>query len=240
MPAIDTLRRRSRALLATASSRPPYAVCLGLSFSKPSRTRLSAVATIASSLERGVQPRTRFAFALVAFLLAEFGEDLLHRRVAERGQPHQPVGQLARGHAAGRAAHARLEHLGDSLHRHEVAGDRQKALALGRRDSSWRAGAGRRHRARRRRRNRASDSRARAVHQSLHDQDRRRIVGPQHRAEHADRIDHGQLQAAALLGDEVPRGALGQRLGLHVGRTSSPFGSVQLVSSNGVCCGGWP
>src|SRR5450432_2567137 len=35
----------------------------------PSRTRLSAVATIASSLERGAQPSVRLAFSPVAFLI---------------------------------------------------------------------------------------------------------------------------------------------------------------------------
>ena len=39
----------------------------GLSFKSPSRTKLSAVATMESSFERGAQPSMRLAFSLVAF-----------------------------------------------------------------------------------------------------------------------------------------------------------------------------
>ena len=38
-------------------------------FRSPNRIKLSAVAMRASSFERGVQPRTRLAFSLVAFLI---------------------------------------------------------------------------------------------------------------------------------------------------------------------------
>ena len=41
----------------------------GLFFSSPSRSRLSAVSTMDSSLERGVQPNMRLAFSLVAFFI---------------------------------------------------------------------------------------------------------------------------------------------------------------------------
>ncbi len=48
-------------------SMPYLAAFFGLSFRRPSRTRLSAVATIASSFDRGTQPSKRLAFSLVAF-----------------------------------------------------------------------------------------------------------------------------------------------------------------------------
>src|SRR5258708_14912752 len=46
---------------------PVHVAFFGLSFRRPSRTRLSAVATRASSFEYGAQPSTRLAFSLVAF-----------------------------------------------------------------------------------------------------------------------------------------------------------------------------
>src|ERR1700681_1697582 len=48
-------------------SRGVHAALFELSFSSLSRTRLSAVATIASSFGRGAQPSRRLAFSLVAF-----------------------------------------------------------------------------------------------------------------------------------------------------------------------------
>ena len=182
-----------------------HAVCraarFGLSFKSPSRTRLSAVATMASSLERGAQPSTRLAFSFVRVLaLAELGQDLLHRRIAQRRDAHQPVGQLPGRHAPGGRAHAALQHLGDVEHRHEVAGDGEEALALGRRighgaqvqvgDVAHVDHAEREPRA-------AGHG---AVHQALHEQDRGRIVGSEHRAKHAHRIDDRQLERAAFAG----------------------------------------
>jgi len=44
-----------------------YAAFLALFFNSPNRTKLSPVATRASSFERGAQPSTRLAFSLEAF-----------------------------------------------------------------------------------------------------------------------------------------------------------------------------
>jgi hypothetical protein len=41
----------------------------GLSLRNPSRTKLSAAATMDSSLERAAQPSTRLAFSLVEFFI---------------------------------------------------------------------------------------------------------------------------------------------------------------------------
>lgn len=70
--------QRSLAMAGTLTPAPTITilgvVCSSVQFlhqfpSNFSRTRLSAVATIASSAERGFQPNMRFAFALVAFML---------------------------------------------------------------------------------------------------------------------------------------------------------------------------
>ncbi len=71
-----------------------------------------------------------------------------------------------------------------------------------------------------------------AVHQALHHQDRRRVVGSEHGSEHADRVDDGELELVALARDEVPRSALGERLGLRVrddiaARRIGPAGLVE-------------
>ncbi len=72
-----------------------------LSFRSPSRTRLSAVATMASSFERGAQAQHAPGLFVGGVLhLAEFGQDLLHRRIAQRGEAHQPVGQLPGRHSS--------------------------------------------------------------------------------------------------------------------------------------------
>ena len=55
-----------------------------------------------------------------------------------------------------------------------------------------------------------------AIHQALHQQNRGRIIRPKNRPEHADRIDDRKLEAAALLGDEIPGRALGYRFRFHV------------------------
>ena len=116
---------------------------------------------MASSFERGAQPSTRLAFSLVAFFaLPSSRQDLTYCRIAQRGQAHQPIGELPGRNSSGRRAHAALEHLGDVEHRHEIAGDSEEAFAFGGRMESWRGGAGRRRRARRRCRNRAAGSRA--------------------------------------------------------------------------------
>src|SRR5689334_11396370 len=53
----------------SAAAPPPEKAAGGYFFRSPSRTRLSAVATMASSGERGAQPSRRLAFSPVAFLL---------------------------------------------------------------------------------------------------------------------------------------------------------------------------
>ena len=171
----------------------------GLSFSSPSRTRLSAVATMDSSFERGDQPSRRLAFSLVAFfILPSSGRICFTAGSTHRGDAHQPVGQLPGRHSLGRRAHAALQHLGDVEDRQEIAGDGEEAFALGGGMSHGAdvqvgdvahiddaeiepraAGHG-------------------AVHQALHQEDRGRIVGPQDRAEHAHRIDDGKLEVAAF------------------------------------------
>ena len=90
------------------------------------------MATIASSFERGAQPRSLTAYSLVGILVfAEFGDDLLHDRIAQRREPHQPVGQLPRRHALRGDTHALLQDRRDVEHRQEIARDGEKALAPG-------------------------------------------------------------------------------------------------------------
>ncbi|GCC46516.1 hypothetical protein chiPu_0030357, partial [Chiloscyllium punctatum] len=59
--------------------------------------------------------------------------------------------------------------------------------------------------------------RHRAVEQRLDDADRFGEIGTERRAEHGGGIDHGKLEAIALARDEIPGGALGQRLGFRIG-----------------------
>ena len=63
--------------------------------------------------------------------LAEFANDLPDGRDGERGEAQQPVGQFAGRHAARRGAQASLQGQRNFAHAHEVARDREKALALG-------------------------------------------------------------------------------------------------------------
>ena len=62
-------------------------------------------------------------------------------------------------------------------------------------------------------------------------EDRRRIIGPQDRAEHAHRIDDGELQRSAIVGEEIPGRALGQGLRFHVGEDVVAIGvrPVRLI-----------
>lgn len=56
-----------------------------------------------------------------------------------------------------------------------------------------------------------------AVHQSFDQLDRRRIIRREDRAKDSRRVNNGKLEAAALAGDEIPRGAFGNGFGLYVG-----------------------
>ncbi len=83
-----------------------------------------AVAMMASSFERGAQPRRRLAFSLVAFFfLLQLGQELLCRWIFYRDKPHHPIGHLAARHSFGILAHAAFQHLRDFQHRHEIAGN---------------------------------------------------------------------------------------------------------------------
>ena len=62
----------------------------------------------------------------------------------------------------------------------------------------------------------------------------------EHRPEDADRVDDGQLEAAALPLDEVPGGSLGERLRLRVGAQATAVGFVQSSSVYGRPGGSWP
>ena len=56
-----------------------------------------------------------------------------------------------------------------------------------------------------------------AVHQSLDKKDGGGIVGSEEWAEHAHRVDDGELERAAFAGDEIPRGTFSQGLRFRVG-----------------------
>jgi hypothetical protein len=59
-----------------------------------------------------------------------------------------------------------------------------------------------------------------AVHETLYEHDRSRIVRSKDRPENADRVDHGQLQPAPLPRYEIPSRALGDRLRFLIGLQS--------------------
>ena len=127
----------------------------------PSRSRLSAVATIASSFERGAQPSRRFALAPVAFLvLPSSGTICRMDGSASAARRTSQFGQLAGRHAARRRAHAGFQGQRDLADRHEVARRPRGIARPWRAGRSWRAGAGRRRRARRRRRSASAAARA--------------------------------------------------------------------------------
>ena len=65
-----------------------------------------------------------------------------------------------------------------------------------------------------------------AVHQALHDEDGGRVVWAEYGAEDGDRVDDGELEAAAFFGDEVPRGAFGEGLGFWIGGDFAGTGEV--------------
>jgi hypothetical protein len=86
---------------------------------------------MASSFDRGAQPSTRLAFALVAFLnLPSSGTisatDESNSETSRTIQSGSSSGRDARR----RVAHARLQHQGDFLHGHEVAGDARNRSPL--------------------------------------------------------------------------------------------------------------
>ena len=60
------------------------------------------------------------------------------------------------------------------------------------------------------------------------------------RAHDGDGQHRGELQRAALAGDEVPRGALGERLALAVGVDAGPSSTVQSASVKTWSSCGWP
>ena len=108
------------------SSASNYAAFFALSFNSPNRTKLSAVATTASSFERGAQPNIRLAFSLVAFFL--FPSSGRISFIAGSRIAAHPVWQFPRRYPFCQHAHAALQHLGDIKHRHEIAG---RPLAAG-------------------------------------------------------------------------------------------------------------
>ena len=153
-----------------------------------------------SSVDRGAQPKQSLGFFVGRVLfIAELGQDLLDRRIRERGERTSQFGNCRVGTRLGRRSHAGSSStLAISTQRHEIAGDSEEALALrggmshgtdvqigdvahvdDTETEPRAAGHG-------------------AVHQALHQQDRGRIVGTQNGAEHAHRIDDRQLEACLL------------------------------------------
>ena len=198
------------------------------------------MATTDSSFERGVQPSMRLAFWLVPFFgLPSSGRICFTAGSRSAAMRTSQLGSWRVGTFLADAPRRRFEHLGDVEHRSEITGDRKESFAFSGRighgadvqigdvahvhdteiqlRTTWQS----------------------AVHQALYDEDRSRIVGPQDRTEHSHRVNNGELETAAFVGDEVPSGTLGQSLRFGYASTS-PLGSVQLVSSKGVVRGLWP
>jgi indole-3-glycerol phosphate synthase len=67
-----------------------------------------------------------------------------------------------------------------------------------------------------------------AVQQTLHEQDRGRIVWPQDGSKNADRIDHGQFQAPSFPRDEIPSLAFGDSLRFRIG-LQPPIAKVRPI-----------
>ena len=195
---------------------------------RPSRSGSRRWRRCASSRERGDQPRRRLAFSGSRSSLAELGNDLADRRVGERGEPHQPVGQPPGRRAPRRVAEARLQDLRD-LARYEVAGDGEEALALGARvghgaqvqvrDVAHVDDAEEDVRAGRAARRPACAGRSGPTST---------VSGPSTGPNTPTGLTTAQLRAA-LLGDEIPGRALGDRLRLGVGADA---GAVEVRSSS--------
>src|SRR4029453_1757550 len=65
--------------------------------------------------------------------LSQLRYDLLHLRIAQRGESHEPVWHLTLRHLPCGLSEASSQHLRDLQHRDEVPGDREETLALRRR-----------------------------------------------------------------------------------------------------------
>ena len=180
--------------------------------------RLSAVATMESSVERGVQPRRRRAFSLVAFLcLPSSGRICLMAGSARDAMVTMKSGSSRAGTLCGGFAHAGFEDFGDVEHGDEVAGDGQEALASGGRvghsaevEVGYVADVDCAE-------VNARDAGDGSVHHALDDEDGGGVVGAEDRAEDAYGIDDGELEVSAFVGDEVPGGAFGEGFRFDVG-----------------------
>ena len=200
--------------------------------------RLSAVATTASSRERGVHPSTRCAFSLVALRILQQREELLHRGVEPGRQPYHPVRQLTGRHLLRGIAQTRLSTFAMSSIDMHSPGDRDEALSS-------------RRRARHRAQVQVGDvahvddaevelrAAGHAVHQPLHQVERRRVVGPERGPEDARRVDAVSSSAppSAAMKSHAARSAIAFDFTYTL---ISPSRLVQLVSSNGALRSGWP
>ncbi len=201
--------------------------------------RLSAVATSASSRERGDQPRSRFALSDVAFFDLPSSGTIW--RTDESASEARRTSQSGSSRVdARRAASPRRVFRICAISRRVM-----KSPATARKRSPLASGIG--HGAQVQVGDVAHvhhpechvrQAGHRAAQDALDDDDRGRGVGSEHGTEHADRIDDGELRPAVL--DEIPGRALGDRLRLDVGGSPSPWRLVQLVSSNGAACSLWP
>ena len=177
--------------------------------------RLSAVATSASSRDRGAQPSMRRAFSLVAFfVLPSSGTICRTDGSASDASRTSQIGQLAGRHAARRCRPDAISGQCNLAQGHEIAGQWPETVRPWPAGRSWRAGAGRRHRARRPRRSDICGRPGSAPSIKRWTTGIEvEIVGPEDGPEHADRIDDGEFQRRPP-SDEIPCGALGERLRL--------------------------